>query len=42
MADLPTDVFREAAVGYYGGPDGARAVVLVVIATNARIAVRQA
>src|SRR5215211_2158375 len=42
VADLPTDVFREAAVGYYGGPNGARSVVLVLIATNARIAVRQA
>ena len=42
VPDLPTDVFREAAVGYYGGPDGARAVVQVLIATSARIAVRQA
>ncbi len=42
VSDLSTDVFREAAVGYYGGPDGARAVVLVLIATDARIAVREA
>jgi hypothetical protein len=42
VGDLPTDVFREAAVGYYGGPSGARSVVMVLIATSARIAVRQA
>jgi hypothetical protein len=42
LPNLSTAVFREAAVGFYGGPDGARAVVLVLIATDARIPERQA
>jgi hypothetical protein len=42
MVDLPGDVFREGAAGYYGGPDGARAVVTVFLVTDARIATRQA
>jgi hypothetical protein len=42
VVDLSTEVFREGATGYYGGPDGARAVVMVFIVTDARIAIRQA
>jgi hypothetical protein len=41
VSDLSTDVFREAAVGYYGGPDGARVAITVLVATNTRIAIRQ-
>lgn len=42
VIDLSTEVFREGAIGYYGGPEGARAVVTVFIITDARIAIRQA
>jgi len=42
VVDLSSEVFQEGATGYYGGPNGARAVVMVFIVTNARIAIRQA
>jgi hypothetical protein len=42
VVDLAPDVFREGAAGHYGGPDGARAVVVVFLITDVRIAVRQA
>jgi hypothetical protein len=41
IPNLSTNVFQEAAVGYYGGPDGARATVMVFLLTNARVATRQ-
>lgn len=42
IPNLNTNVFQQAAVGYYGGPDGARAVVMVYQVTEARVATRQA
>jgi hypothetical protein len=42
ISNLSTNVFQEAAVGYYGGPDGARAAVMVFLITDARVATRQA
>jgi hypothetical protein len=42
ISNLSTNVFKEAAVGYYGGPDGARAAVMVFLITDARVATRQA
>ena len=42
IPNLSTGVFQEAAVGYYGGPDGARAAVMVYLITDARVATRQA
>ena len=42
IPNLSTNVFQEAAVGYYGGPDGARATVMVYLLTDARVATRQA
>jgi hypothetical protein len=42
IPNLSTSVFQEGAVGYYGGPDGARAVVMVYLITDARVATRQA
>src|SRR4051812_15244584 len=41
VVDLSSEVFREGATGYYGGPDGARAGVTGFIVTDARIAIRQ-
>ena len=42
VSNLSTNVFQEAAVGYYGGEDGARAMVMVFLITEARVATRQA
>lgn len=42
VSNLSTNVFQEAAVGYYGGRDGARAMVMVFLVTEARVATRQA
>ncbi len=42
IPNLNTNVFQQAAVGYYGGPGGARAVVMVFQVTEARVATRQA
>jgi hypothetical protein len=42
IPNLNTNVFQQAAVGYYGGPGGARAVVMVFQVTEARVAIRQA
>lgn len=42
IPNLNTNVFQQAAVGYYGGPGGARAVVMVYQVTDARVAIRQA
>jgi hypothetical protein len=42
IPNLSTSVFQEAAVGYYAGPDGARAAVMVFLLTDARVATRQA
>lgn len=42
VQNLSTDVFQQAAVGYYAGPDGARAAVMVFLITDARVATRQA
>lgn len=38
---LAPDVFREGAVGVYGGPNGARVIVVTLLLTNARVAVRR-
>ena len=38
---VPSDVFREGAIAIYSGPASARAVVLVFLATDSRVAVRQ-
>lgn len=42
ITNLNTNVFQQAAVGYYAGPDGARAVIMVFQVTDARVATRQA
>ncbi len=39
--DVPSDIFREAAYAVYGGPLGARIVVVAYLATDTRVAVRQ-
>jgi hypothetical protein len=38
---VPSDIFREGSRAVYGGPNGARVAVLVLLATDARVAVRQ-
>lgn len=38
---VPSDIFREGSRGVYGGPNGARVAVLVLLATDSRVAVRQ-
>jgi hypothetical protein len=35
------DVFREGAVGVYGGPNGARVVAVTLLLTDTRVAVRR-
>ncbi|MFT4038509.1 MAG: hypothetical protein QM692_10040 [Thermomicrobiales bacterium] len=42
MTDLNTLIFQEGAAGYYVGPEGARAMVLVFLLTDARVTTRQA
>lgn len=42
ITDLNTIVFQEGAAGYYVGPEGARALVLVFLLTDARVTTRQA
>jgi len=39
--DVPSDIFREAAVASYGGPRGSHAVVFVYLVTESRVAIRQ-
>ncbi len=39
--EVPSDIFREGAYAVYGGPAGARIVVLAYLATDSRVAVRQ-
>ncbi len=39
--DVPSDIFREGSYAVYGGPAGARIVVLAYLATDSRVAVRQ-
>ncbi len=39
--DVPSDIFREGAYAVYGGPSGARIVVIAYLATDTRVAVRQ-
>jgi hypothetical protein len=38
---MAPDVFREGAVGTYGGPNGARVVAVTLLLTDARVAVRR-
>ena len=38
---MAPDVFREGAVGTYGGPEGARVVAVVLLLTDTRVAVRR-
>jgi hypothetical protein len=39
--DLPSEAFREGAVGVYVGPDGARVMAVIMLATQSRVAVRR-
>jgi hypothetical protein len=38
---MAPDVFREGAVGTYGGPNGARVVAITLLLTDTRVAVRR-
>ncbi len=38
--EMTPDVFSEGAAGLYSGPDGARVVIVNLIVTNSRVAVR--
>jgi hypothetical protein len=38
---MAPDVFREGAVGTYGGPNGARVVAVTLLLTDTRVAVRR-
>jgi hypothetical protein len=38
---MAPDVFREGAVGIYGGPNGARVVAVTLLLTDTRVAVRR-
>lgn len=39
--EVPSDIFREGSRGVYGGPNGARVSVIVLLTTDSRVAVRQ-
>lgn len=39
--EVPSDIFREGSYAVYGGPGGARVAILVYLATDNRVAVRQ-
>ena len=38
---VPSDIFREGAMASYGGARGARIVVIVLLSTDSRVAIRQ-
>ncbi len=38
---MSADVFREGAAGVFVGPDGSRAVVIALLLSNSRVAIRQ-
>jgi len=39
--EIPSDIFREGSMAIYAGPSGSRIVVMALLATDSRVAVRQ-